>query len=306
MISSVSFTSAVLGVLSFLLNRVVGTIMRCLTSAHAWRRMHHRNWRVFSQSMLDQPLVMPAILTSAPRWNPHAVIAMAGPVHITEQLRFDESIANACCPSWSLSLYSFPGHKLVRDCGTHCQESTGLLKVPKGNYMIAWRYQDPQAACELPMLEVDNQPRIDALSVPAGINSFYQSLASRNRTFYVWLNYYVFVMLRCRQWFPASWLEREFVPVGSGDTQFHFGAICRGQHLQIAVPDEVMSDCAVSLTVYNTASLPTYWTRIESSSLTTSPVTSDGYYLMRIRFRFAETGLHRVKPHSSVSIVAKG
>jgi hypothetical protein len=278
------------GFLSWMLHLVVRTLMRILSALHAWRKIDDRRWRLFSQSMLSQPLALPVILTSAPRWNPHAVIATAGPVRIRESLTFDRAVADRSASSWSLSVYSFPLHRLAASLGTLYKEKPEDLRLVPGSYLLAWRYQSVVTDAEIPAITIDGRPQIETCRIDHDVKRFYDRLAERSTLFLKALNYYVYVMLRFRDWLPKAWVRSEYVPVGSADTEFLMGAVDVDERITVSVPAGDLKTHEVTLTQYDLASLPTFWTRIECEDYCTAEARVAGHYLIRIRRKAGTDG----------------
>jgi hypothetical protein len=79
-----------LALASFLFYRSTRFVMRRLTvlNSRLNRRRAHE-WNLLSAETLQLPLALPAIMTAGPRWNPHAIIAGAGPFSVKQSVSVD-------------------------------------------------------------------------------------------------------------------------------------------------------------------------------------------------------------------------
>ena len=274
--------------LSFVWFRLVRAL---LTAAKARYLARHpassRQWQVFSQPFLEKPLVLPLLLTTAPRWNPHAVIGTLGPFFARERIAIDAAAARRS-GEWFFVIYRHPGRETVGSC-SHLNDPGSPwveFKVPApGHYAIGARYYHPRSPLEFPAVQADGDAVGSSLPVPPGVNDFYSRLQQRDRLFYRSLAFYVWVLVRGRAHLPAAWVHREFLPVGNPETRFAFGAFRRGEipawSAAVATADQD-HDCFVTL--YSRASLPVTW--FEANRGTPSPATpapADGFYLVRLQ-----------------------
>src|SRR5664279_3584197 len=95
-------------------------------------------WRPLGPEVLRQPLALPVVMTSGPRWNPHAVIATAGPFAAEGLLTIDRAPADASAAVWTVVVHSFPDFYPVASAGSSAPLSE--IRVKPGRYVLALRY----------------------------------------------------------------------------------------------------------------------------------------------------------------------
>src|SRR5437870_5454612 len=104
---------------SFIFYRSMRFVMRRLIVLNS--RLNHRRahqWHVLSAETLAMPLALPALMTSGPRWNPHAILAGAGPFEVKQSVSVDLEPLMASAKSWTLVFYTFPAQRTVAHIGT--------------------------------------------------------------------------------------------------------------------------------------------------------------------------------------------
>src|SRR5205823_3634281 len=130
--------------LSFLLFKVVQWIMRRLANLHYRRRKEQAfRWHPLSAETMRNPLALPLLMTSAPRWNPHAIIATLGPLPVQNTLSIDVAAAWRSEASWSIVVYTFPGFRTVTSLDSldsPADAPTQTLTLKPGRYWIGLRY----------------------------------------------------------------------------------------------------------------------------------------------------------------------
>ncbi|NER47832.1 MAG: hypothetical protein F6J92_14285 [Symploca sp. SIO1A3] len=247
-------------------------------------------WRFGSEEVLKQPLVLPYILTTAPRWNTHAIVASTEPVPVKESLKIDISSCVASAQSWSIGIYSFPEGKPIKYIASHepkFQEQWQELKLEQGKYNLGLRYYNWYQEVSLPAVSVDNNQVINTESVNSShINSYFNylpKLTARDNIFYRFLNYYIFTILVCQKWLPKEWVRKEFLPVGDPNNEFVYGVIYKGYSLNLTLNPLLLTNYDVYLTIYNRSSLPINFCQINTEKYTTSVIETDGFYLVRLR-----------------------
>src|SRR5262249_50846773 len=107
-------------------------------------------------------------------------------------------------------------------------------------------------------------------------------LRNKDGIFYACLHYYVLEMLRLRQYLPASFLRREYLPVGNPETAFYYGDLRRGQCIEINSSRGIPEGHRLYLTVYNRSSFPVCWSEVRSLPYRSLPVEASGSYLWRL------------------------
>jgi Family of unknown function (DUF6208) len=298
--SRVTAIGEVLGApLSFAFYRIVRTGMRRLLQRHD--RAHPAQatgWQLLDGSTVRKPFNLLALMTSAPRWNTHAVIALAGPLQVRHTLRIHTAAAAESAKSWTVVVHAEPAHHMVAsigplDAGDHGPWRT--IELPPGTYRLALRYYQWSGTAELPAVEVDGGAAVAPLAVPANANDFYHDLAGRSSLLYLCLHSYVCTLLRHRRWFPPSFADREYLPAGNPQTTFCYGFLPAGTRLAIELGAGLLDTHDVYFTAYNRASFPTLWYQLTESSHRTPPVPANGTYLIRA---------HRKTPSSDTAAPA--
>ncbi len=284
---------APLALLSFLLFKVVQWLMRRLANLHYRRRKEQAfRWHPLSVETLKNPLALPLLMTSAPRWNPHAIIATLGPLPVQEGLTIDVAAARQSAASWSIVVYTFPGFRTITSidslvCPSDVSSQTLTLKP--GRYWIGLRYYRWTEAVTLPGMQVDGRPAVEPMPLPADVNAFYQEL-SRSSWWYFALHYHAWLVLRWKAWLPRRFVERVFLPVGNPGTQFDYGVLEKGERLRIELSDDVPCDADVYLTIYSRASFPVAWERVTQGCLESATVEKPRMYLIRVHPRVKGEG----------------
>ena len=278
-----------LAIASLLFYRLMRSLMRPLIVLNARRNPSRtRQWSVLSGESLNNKLVLPGIMTTGPRWNTHAIIAAAGPFDILRSIAFDTEAALGSAESWTIVVYTFPDQRTAGHIGSRDAPFADRWverNLPEGRYTLALRYYRWAVEPRLPALQVDGAPVVPELRVTTDNNAFYAELGHRRGTYYRWLHYYVFTMLRFRHRLPRPFVERELLPMGNPETQFRYGILYCGERLRVDATPDLLADHDVYVTVYTRDSFPSYWGQVKPTTYTTPPVTEDSFYLVRINSR---------------------
>lgn len=273
--------------LSFVFYRVARLVMRRLVQLRD-RRAHPAQattWQSLDRSAVSKPFTLLAMMTSGPRWNTHALIALAGPLHVHHTISIGTSTAAKSAESWTIVVHAEPAHSIVTSIGSLdaiSEEPWRTIELPPGTYRLALRYYRWSESAELPPVQVDGVPVLGPLAVPADNNDFYDDLACRSTFFYGFMHSYVCTLLRHRRWFPRSFVEREYLPAGNPQTTFHYGFLRAGTSLLIEVDAGLLDTHDVYFTAYNRASFPVLWYQLTESRHTTPAALATGSYLIRV------------------------
>jgi hypothetical protein len=275
---------APLGLCSFLFYRLNRAVLRSLYDRHLERHPERNHlWRPLSAQMLTQPGALPCLMTTGPRWNPHAIISATGPLAVQSSLAVDLCCANASAGEWTLVLHTFPGHVLVGSLGHNQRDAE--IKLAPGRYVLFLRYYHCKPQPRLPAISVDGQAAVPEHVLTSETNSFYETLARRSNWYYRCLHAYIYPMLKFQRSLPGKWIANEFLPVGNPETSFNFGHLARGERLEISC-DQLCADSShVYLTLYNRSSFPTFWCELDGSRATLPPAAVNGFYLVRQHVR---------------------
>jgi hypothetical protein len=249
-----------LGLGSFLFYKSVKAVMLGLLHLHNTRTQEACKWQPVSDVFLSRPLALPLVMTSGPRWNTHALIATLAPVVVHESLEIDAGAADRSARSWTVVVCTHPARRTVTSVGSLSSPYSGgkaRIELPPGKYWLGLRYYHWRPDAELPAVRADGRDVAERAIVTDDVNGFYRGLKQRSNIFYVALHYYVFVLLRYRRWFPAWFVDREFLPLGNPETEFYFGALRKGERLELRIAPEALAGWDVLVTLYDKGSFPT-------------------------------------------------
>lgn len=278
-----------LTLMSFMFYRITRFCVQRLIHLNAMMSTAQSHWwRVFCAEEARSPLNLLAVMTSGPRLNTHAIVATVGPLHVKRTLRIHVAAAARSAASWTVVVYTAPGHRTVASVGslgTPAREPWQAITLPPGRYRLALRYYQWSGRVELPAVEVDGIEAVPARIVPANVNDFYNDLGKRSNFLYLCLHYYAGTLLRYRALLPRSLVEREYLPVGNPETTFYYGFLSSGEALAVDLDARLLKTHDVYFTLYNRASFPTQWYALTESQHISAPSVCDGTYLIRVHRR---------------------
>lgn len=278
-----------LALLSFAFFRVTRGVLRAVQSLYfRAAKAEAARWRTLSAEALRRPLAMPIVMTTGPRWNPHAIIASAGPFRAHGRIEIDAAAAASSAGAWTVVVHEFPSYRTVAFRGSSAV-GQGPISLPPGRYALALRYYRWSGQPVLPQVTVDGRAQIAARAIDAATNGFYATLAFRKSWFYTCLHYYILVMLEWRGRLPESFVKGEFLPVGNPETEFRFGLLGPGKAPPIDGLNGMPNSGDVYVTVYDRASFPVDWYPLPPGR-ETLPANGGAYYLIRGQRRAAEAG----------------
>ena len=267
-----------------------------------------KQWRVLSQKTIDAPLVLPVLMTKGPRWNTHAIIGTLGPFAVEETIEIDVATANKSSRSWIAVVYSFPSYKTITSIESEKIESDSAwhtIKLPAGKYSLGVRYYNRFDEINYPAIKVDSQLYTDTFSIPNNINDYYHNLIDAKNWFYSSLHYYIFTILKLRNYLPESFVRREYLPVGAPATHFAYNYLESQQGLKIKLQPQITEQFDTYFTLYDRSSLPLSWCIITEPEYYLPPQDNKGYFLLRVRPKpeYSET---EIKVRSQLSQEEKG
>lgn len=283
-----------LAILSLLFFKTARCLLRGLVNLHY--RLHPDEacrWRTFSAENLKKPFALPYLMTNAPRLNLHAIAAGVGPLPVTHSLSVDVSAANRSARSWSLVVYAVSGAQTVTSISPMNSQSESdwhTLNLAPGTYAIVLRFYHWSQAVACPAVRVDGRDAVAPLAIPADVTEFYHDLPRKSSTLYFCFHYHIYLLLRYRAWLPPAFVERQFLPVGNPDTQFHYGVLEPDERLTITVDQALLDSHDVFLSFYDRSSFPIQWSQIDSVRTTTPPCNCQCMYLIRVHPIRAESG----------------
>jgi hypothetical protein len=297
-----------LALASFLFYRSTRFVMRRLIvlNSRLNRRRAHQ-WNLLSAEAFQLPLALPAIMTAGPRWNPHAIIAGAGPFSVKQSVSVDLEPVLRSAKIWTLVFYTFPDQRTVAHIGAldgpFAQQWHSLVLAP-GKYSIALRYYHWSETIGLPEIQADGESVIPFQSVSPRNNDFYLDLIKRRSWFYLGLHYYMYTLLRRQALVSPAFVEREFLPMGNPESHFRYGALERGEAIRFELAPALLANHDVYFTLYTRGSFPVRWYPIIEGRHLTEPALEDGFYLVRIH-RKASTGADAAEAAINIQMVPK-
>lgn len=246
--------------------------------ATSWQRL---------DDLLDQPLALPYVMVSGPRWNTHALIATLGPLDVDDRLTVDVSGLDDV--GWYLVLYAQPGNATVA-WHDHTRVDPGVdtvaFDVDPGTYAVVARAYDADGTVRLPPVRVDGEPTIPARTMDDARPPYSADWFDYRSAFYDALHYYVFFGMRHRDRTSASFLRDEYLPVGNPGTAFAYGAVDAGTRLHVELSETLAATHAAYVTVYNRSSFPQHSAPVggpgRGTHHTTPALDDDGTYLVRV------------------------
>ena len=243
-------------------------------------------WLILDGQAIEKPLELVVPMTLGPRWNTHALVALAGPLQVERSLRINVATAGKSAGPWAVVVHELPAYRAVANIGSlrpAGEEPWQEVKLGPGTYRLALRYYHWHDGSELPAVEVDDAPAVPALAVPADVNDFYHSLSKRSNFFYLCMHSYVSTLLRYRHWVPASFVKREYLPAGNSQTEFHYGFLPARTSLAVELDPGLLETHDVFFTAYNRASFHLLWYPIRESNHTSRPIMVNCTYLIRVQ-----------------------
>jgi hypothetical protein len=276
-----------LALLSFLFYKVMKFIIGNLFTIYLGSNQEKaKQWRVLSQEIIDSPLSLPVLMTKGPRWNTHAIIGTLGPFSVTKSLAINLESANNSARSWIAVIYSFPGYETINSIESEKVNSDSQwysIDLKPGKYTLGLRYYNWTEPVYLPAIKVDEEELVTSVNVPGNINDFYHNLINYKNWFYSCLHYYIFTILKLKQWLPESFVRNEYLPVGAPDTYFFYNYLDKDQALQVNTEQAILNNYDIYFTLYDRSSLPVSWCRIQQEEYILKPINNNGYYLFRVR-----------------------
>jgi hypothetical protein len=237
-------------------------------------------WRPLSGEALKRPLALPIVITTGPRWNPHAIIAAVGPLTVQSSLKIDVPTAESSAKAWTAVVNAFPAFDTVGSLGS-VSGAGDRLELPPGRYTVVLRYYEWNDAPRLPAIEVDGKQVVAATDIPSNLNDFYEELRGRTGFYYLCLHYYISVILRNEKRLSAAFVRGEYLPVGNPETEFFYGALQPGERLSLTSLKPLFQDHRLYGTVYNRASFPIWWGKLDESMSQLEAGEAGSYYLIR-------------------------
>ncbi|MEK6247213.1 MAG: DUF6208 family protein, partial [Planctomycetales bacterium] len=226
-----------LGVVSRLLFLATRTALRGFSKFVRLVRNHKpTQWQFLKITLLKQRFALTALLTEAPRWNPHALVGRVGPLEVAKSLGLKMPMANETARSWTVVVYSYPDYRTVRvvRSSEHQQEDEWVgISLPQGSYCIAVRYYDAGHDCKLPAVQVDGSQQVQAAEQIEGVDEFFTLLRGWQSLFFRCLQYHSYVALRYSGALTKRKLQDVYLPVGGPGIQDRYGILATSESVAI-------------------------------------------------------------------------
>jgi Family of unknown function (DUF6208) len=248
------------------------------------RKQDVLKWHTISE-VLARPLALPYIMVTGPRWNPHALISRVGPFQVERGLQIKVDTARQSAQTWTLIINraaDLHPSMVINASDVPQDEVWYEQSLASGRYLAVLRYYEWSATPRLPEMLIDHKQQILERAVSPDENTYLNGLRNKDGIWYVCLHYYVLEMLRLRQYLPASFARREYLPVGNPETIFDYGDLRRGQCVAITSGRCIPAGQRLYLTIYNRSSFPVFWSEVRSLPYRTLPVEDTSSYLWRL------------------------
>ena len=242
-------------------------------------------WKIYSEELFARPGVFPILLVNAPRWNPHALLSMAGPLRVEREISFELEPVRRSAAAWSAVVYAYPGARTVAHVGSATGPLEGdhyTFRLPPGRYALSLRYYDWSESPTLPAVSVDGRTAMEGTHVDPTTNTFYRDLVKRRGLLSRGLHFHVYPMLRLAPWLPTGWVERQYLPVGNPETTFRSGVVEPGERLALRLSERLLATHYAFICTYSRDSLPLEWQRLETPDVRLPPARERGYYVVRL------------------------
>ncbi|NJN76411.1 MAG: hypothetical protein HC796_09745 [Synechococcaceae cyanobacterium RL_1_2] len=134
-----------------------------------------KQWRVLSAETITKPLVMPVLMTKAPRWNTHAVICTLGPFPVEDRISIDLNAIRSSADAWICVVYSFPQYDTITSISNQEVDAQGDwydLTVNPGRYTIGLRYYQRRDTLKTPAIKVNGAPWANPEAIDPQVNDF--------------------------------------------------------------------------------------------------------------------------------------
>ncbi|NES23416.1 MAG: hypothetical protein F6K41_31990 [Symploca sp. SIO3E6] len=264
--------------------------MQALSGFYTSSSQQNLEWELVCAEFFKKDIKLLWAMTKA-RWNLHAIVAIVGSIEVKESLSIDINSANKSAKSWTVVVYTAPNLNTITSISSLTvadQNQWQSLQLQPGQYLLGLRYYHWSETVEFPAIKADGVEVVAAQTIeaPANINNFYYDLIKRKNFIHIGLNYYVFNLLRFKQWLPQDFVRRVFLPVPNPETKFYFGAIKIGEVLQFKLDALLLNNYDVYFSLYSRECFPIEWYAITGQEHTTSTRQENCLYVVRIHQKF--------------------
>ena len=241
-------------------------------------------WASGTRAMTENPVgvLMPYLL--GPRWNCHAKLALMGPFSVKQTISIDtENLKQA--ESWTFVIYDQKNRTITSSDNLNTAAQQEFSVPSPGLYSIIFRYYEKGYDMYTPTVMVDGEILTEGQLFKEEERQYEDLLKSirGTRSFvYRLMQYYAYYLLKNESSFSNNFVKKMYLPVGNPETTFYYGYLPKNQNLEIQCAPKLLDSAIVFISMYNEASFPEYWTRIESEKNTCPGIENNGTYLIRV------------------------
>jgi hypothetical protein len=241
-------------------------------------------WVGWSELNMGRSTLIRTMIVS-PRWNPHAIQHLLGPLAVQRSLAIDVAAASRSARIWIISVYrdGVAVHGLTNTSAT--SDGWHEISLSPGSYSLAVRYYGLRPGAGCPALVVDHQQCISEKSVEIerqGYRRFLESLRNRKGCGYRFLHSHAELAVRHRRWLGERFVRSVYLPYGNPDTAFVFGAIDAGEALRLELAADILAASSVHVVFINRSGFPMSWDDVPEPHYLSSPMRESGSYLIRV------------------------
>lgn len=234
-----------------------------------------------------------------PRWNPHAVQHLVGPLQVGKSLTIDVDCANRSARMWIVSIYR-QGREVVT-LSTADKLPAGRpheVTLEPGQYSMFVRYYQPRDGAECPAVVIDGARRIPPQPIApeaARYAEFLSRIQNKKSPVYYFLHCHVQSALKFRSFLSADFMASLYLPYGNRRTGFFFGEVAANDAIQIEVDADLFDVSSVHVVFLNNCGFPVSWCDAPRPRYVTPPASEAGSYLVRVISPGREVTSHLVR-----------
>lgn len=282
-----AFWEIPLGIFSFLFSRGLRWALTNLGRYYnPLNKQEKPDWQTVSAPFLAKPIKLLWAMSRA-RWNLHALIGLAGPFTVAQSLSLHVDTIARSAPTWTAVFYTlgdYKTHASLSSLTVSDAQPWATVALPPGRYLVGLRHYHWSDPVTLPAIQVDGQQSLaeTTIAAPPDANQFYRDLIQRQGLVHRCLNGYVYPLLRYRQWLPPQFVRNVFLPVPNPETQFYYGALARGEQLQIQLVAGLLTTHEVFFSLYNRFCFPVDWYPLTQESHRTVARDRKTVFIIRV------------------------
>jgi hypothetical protein len=276
-----------LGVMSFVFSRLLRSTLTNLGRYYnPMNTQEVPQWQVVSAEFLQRPIKLLWAMSRA-RWNLHALIAIAGPFTVEQSISIRVATIAEATPTWTAVFYTLGNFKTLANISSLSisgENEWETVTLPPGRYLVGLRHYHWADPLTLPEIRVDGKDALAAqpMVAPKDANRFYRTLIQRQGLIHQALNGYVYPLLRYPLGLPKQFVRDVFLPVPNPETQFHYGALQKGEVLKIQLPEGLLDTHELFFSLYNRFCFPLDWYPLTTQAFVTERCDRKSVFIIRI------------------------